>query len=99
MSIMFPTIFALGLRGLGDDDRKLGSSFLVMAIIGGAILTAAMGAVSDAAGIHRAMGVPIVSLGWYWLLRCFRVNQPLTVEKKRAEANSLVGEYRTARHR
>jgi len=63
MSIMFPTIFALGLRGLGDDDRKLGSSFLVMAIIGGAILTAAMGAVSDAAGIHRAMSVPIVSFG------------------------------------
>jgi MFS transporter, FHS family, L-fucose permease len=60
MSVMFPTIFALGLRGLGDDDRKLGSSFLVMAIIGGGILTAIMGAVSDAIGIHRAMGVPIL---------------------------------------
>jgi MFS transporter, FHS family, L-fucose permease len=47
MSVMFPTIFALGLRGLDDDDRKLGSSFLVMAIIGGALLTALMGAVSD----------------------------------------------------
>jgi MFS transporter, FHS family, L-fucose permease len=61
MSVMFPTIFALGLRGLDDDDRKLGSSFLVMAIIGGALLTAAMGAVSDLAGIHRAMAVPILS--------------------------------------
>jgi FHS family L-fucose permease-like MFS transporter len=60
MSVMFPTIFALGLRGLDDDDRKLGSSFLVMAIIGGAILTAVMGAVSDAAGIHRAMAVPML---------------------------------------
>ena len=58
MSIMFPTIFALGLRGLDDDERKLASSFLVMAIIGGATLTIVMGAISDAAGIHRAMIVP-----------------------------------------
>jgi MFS transporter, FHS family, L-fucose permease len=60
MSIMFPTIFALGLRGLDDSDRKIASSFLVMAIIGGATLTVVMGAISDAAGIHRAMIVPIV---------------------------------------
>lgn len=60
MSVMFPTIFALGLRGLDDRARKLGSSFLVMAIIGGAILTALMGAVSDALGIALAMGVPML---------------------------------------
>jgi FHS family L-fucose permease-like MFS transporter len=60
MSIMFPTIFALGLRGLDDDERKIASSFLVMAIIGGATLPAVMGAISDAAGIHRAMVVPIL---------------------------------------
>jgi FHS family L-fucose permease-like MFS transporter len=60
MSIMFPTIFALGLNGLNEEERKLGSSFLVMAIIGGAILPAAMGAVSDIAGIERAMAVPML---------------------------------------
>jgi FHS family L-fucose permease-like MFS transporter len=60
MSVMFPTIFALGLRGLGDDERKLASSFLVMAVIGGATLTVVMGAISDVAGIHRAMGVPML---------------------------------------
>jgi FHS family L-fucose permease-like MFS transporter len=60
MSISFPTIFALGLRGLSDEDRKSASSFLVMAIIGGATLTVLMGAISDALGIHRAMIVPIV---------------------------------------
>jgi FHS family L-fucose permease-like MFS transporter len=60
MSVMFPTIFALGLEGLGDDERKLGSSLIVMSIIGGAILTALMGAVSDQAGIHWAMAVPAV---------------------------------------
>jgi MFS transporter, FHS family, L-fucose permease len=60
MSIMFPTIFALGLRGLGDEARKSASAFLVMAIIGGATLTILMGAISDVAGIHRAMAVPLL---------------------------------------
>jgi len=58
MSIMFPTIFVLGLNGLGDDQRKLGASLLVMAIIGGALLPPLMGGVSDFAGIHWAIMVP-----------------------------------------
>jgi FHS family L-fucose permease-like MFS transporter len=58
MSIMFPTIFASSLRGL-DDLTKLGSSLIVMAIIGGAVLTAVMGAISDSTGLIRlAMLVP-----------------------------------------
>ncbi len=60
MSIMFPTIFALGLRGV-ESARKLASSLLVMAIIGGAVLTPLMGAVSGRAGIHWSMAVPLVS--------------------------------------
>jgi FHS family L-fucose permease-like MFS transporter len=59
MSVMYPTIFALGVDGFSDSDRKLGASLLVMAIIGGAVLTALMGAVSDMAGIARAMLVPL----------------------------------------
>src|SRR5438270_11677513 len=59
MSIMFPTIFAASIRGLGDLT-KLGSSLIVMAIIGGAVFTAAMGLVSDATGhIRFAMLVPL----------------------------------------
>jgi FHS family L-fucose permease-like MFS transporter len=46
MSLMYPTIFALGLQGLGADS-KVGGSFIVMAIIGGAILTPVMGIISD----------------------------------------------------
>jgi FHS family L-fucose permease-like MFS transporter len=57
MSIMFPTIFAGSLKGLGPLT-KTGSSFLVMSIIGGAVLTAVMGAVSDLSGIHVAIAVP-----------------------------------------
>jgi len=58
MSVMYPTIFALGVEGRDDAERKFGSAVLVMAIIGGAVLTAAMGATSDIAGIAHAMLVP-----------------------------------------
>jgi FHS family L-fucose permease-like MFS transporter len=46
MSLMYPTIFALGLRGMGGDS-KVGGSLIVMAIIGGAVLTPLMGIVAD----------------------------------------------------
>lgn len=70
MSIMFPTIFAASLRGLGPLT-KLGSSLIVMAIIGGAVLTAAMGLISDLSGaIRLAMLVPaaafVVVAGFAW---------------------------------
>lgn len=60
MSIQFPTIFALGIEGLGPL-RRAGASLIVMAIIGGAGLTALMGLVSDMAGITNAMLVPVIS--------------------------------------
>ena len=47
MSLMFPTIFALGLKGLGPNT-KIGGSLLVMAMIGGAVFTPAMGIISEA---------------------------------------------------
>jgi FHS family L-fucose permease-like MFS transporter len=56
-SIQFPTIFALSIDGLGNDT-KLGSSLLVMSIVGGAIIPAMMGAISDARGIQFAFWVP-----------------------------------------
>lgn len=68
MSVMYPTIFALGVDGMDDDERKLGAALLVMTIIGGAVLTAAMGMVSDAAGIDRALAIPALSfavVGWF----------------------------------
>jgi FHS family L-fucose permease-like MFS transporter len=46
MSIMFPTIFALGVKGLGPHT-KLGSSFIIMAIVGGAIIPPFMGMFAD----------------------------------------------------
>jgi len=59
MSIMFPTIFSMSLRGLGVYTKS-GSSFLVMAIIGGAVFTAAMGFISRESSINVAYLVPAV---------------------------------------
>ena len=58
MSIMFPTIFSSGLKGMGEDTR-FGSSLLVMTIVGGAILPLFMGAISDISNIHFSFLVPV----------------------------------------
>jgi MFS transporter, FHS family, L-fucose permease len=78
MSIMFPTIFALGLEGLGPLV-KLGGSLLVMAIVGGATLTPIMGWISQhSGGIARAYAVPLFSyvvialFSWYHMQRSVR---------------------------
>jgi FHS family L-fucose permease-like MFS transporter len=60
MSIMYPTIFVLALRDLGPLTKP-GASLVVMAIIGGAVITALMGLVSDATGtVRAAMAVPAI---------------------------------------
>ncbi|UOG75991.1 L-fucose:H+ symporter permease [Hymenobacter tibetensis] len=61
MSIMFPTIFALGIAGLGDDTKP-GSSWLVMSIVGGAIMPYLMGSLIDLRGDNIQVGylIPLV---------------------------------------
>lgn len=61
MSIMFPTIFALGIEGIGEDTKP-GSSWLIMSIAGGAILPFGMGSLIDAYGDHIQIGynIPLV---------------------------------------
>ena len=58
MSLMFPTIFALGIRGLGPLTKKA-SSFLVMAVAGGAFCPPLMGAVADHLGMAIAFVIPL----------------------------------------
>ncbi len=61
MSLMFPTIFALSIKGLGPHT-KLGASIVVMAIIGGAVCTPLMGMISDKThSMALAILVPLVS--------------------------------------
>lgn len=63
MSLMFPTIYGLALdditRGGNPEDAKVGASGLIMAILGGAILTPLQGIISDAHGIYASYLVPM----------------------------------------
>ncbi|MGA8035581.1 MAG: sugar MFS transporter [Candidatus Acidiferrales bacterium] len=58
-SIMFPTIFTLSIEGLGPLTAD-GSGLLVAAIVGGAIIPLAQGAIADRIGIHHAFFLPVV---------------------------------------
>jgi len=64
MSIMFPTIFALGITDLGGDT-EYGSSLLIMSIVGGAIMPRIFGLISDGTGD--------IQLGYFVPLACFVV--------------------------
>jgi FHS family L-fucose permease-like MFS transporter len=64
MSIMFPTIFSLGIKDL-KGDTAFGSSLIIMSIVGGAILTRAFGFISDATNN--------IQLGYFVPLVCFIV--------------------------
>lgn len=74
MSIQYPTIFSLGIKGL-DQDTKYGSSIIVMTIIGGGIVTPIMGFVSDAAGnIPTAELIPALCFAIIFIFAKFRSN-------------------------
>ena len=65
MSLMFPTIYGLSLGGVAQsehpDDAKLGASGLIMAILGGALLTPLQGLVSDNSSIYMSYIIPAIS--------------------------------------
>jgi FHS family L-fucose permease-like MFS transporter len=81
MSIMFPTIFALGIHGLGARAKKA-SSFIVMAIMGGALLPKLMGYIADISNMSRGFIVPMLCFlfvayyGYQWPR--FSKAEPLT---------------------
>lgn len=57
MSLMFPTIYGIALDGIAPEDAKIAASGLIMAILGGALLTPLQAWVSDAAGISVSFAV------------------------------------------
>ena len=66
-SIMFPTIFTLGIAGLGPLTGK-GSSLLIMAIVGGAVIPVLQGVLADHIGVQLAFALPFVCyvyIAWY----------------------------------
>ena len=76
LSIMFPTIFSLSIRGLGDKT-KTGSSLLIMGIVGGAVIPLSLGLVSDKTNIRVAYLVPLICFAYifYFALRNIRVKE------------------------
>jgi len=83
-SIMFPTIFALGIKNLGPFTKR-GSSLLIMAISGAMVVPPVMGKISDLSNIQRAFWVPLLCYAYvlYFALRGYRPrtvpNAPETV--------------------
>ena len=76
MSIMFPTIYGIALEGQGED-AKFGAAFLVMAIVGGALMPTLQGIILDFGGDGYTdliiLGVPEVNFSFILPLTCFIV--------------------------
>ncbi len=76
MSIMFPTIFSLGIQGLGSRTKK-GSSLLIMSIVGGAVFPVIMGRISDISSMQTAYLVPgfCFLVVFYFALKNFNIEK------------------------
>jgi FHS family L-fucose permease-like MFS transporter len=81
MSLMFPTIFGLGCQGLGEDT-KLGASGLIMAILGGALITPLQGAMIDRFNVDLSYLLPLV---------CFVVIGGFAMASSKVERSHLTG--------
>ena len=88
-SIMFPTIFALSLKNLGSLTKR-GSSLLVMSIIGGALIPAAMGKLSDLTNIRTAFILPLICYTYvtYFALRGYRPTGEVVVGEEAATSGA-----------
>lgn len=68
MSLMFPTIYGIALEGVDSMDTTLGAAFLVMAIVGGALMPPLQGMIIDQ---HVILGHPAVNVSFILPLLCF----------------------------
>lgn len=68
MSIMFPTIYGIALENVHERDTSLGAAFLVMAIVGGALMPPLQGLVIDQ---QQLFGLPAVNVSFVLPLVCF----------------------------
>jgi len=78
MSLMFPTIYGIALGGVGTD-AKIGASGLIMAILGGALITPLQGRISDLFGVNASYLVPLACFAVVLAYACYIVNN--SVEK------------------
>lgn len=82
MSIMFPTIFAVGVEGIGADTKSA-SSLIVMSIVGGAVLPPLLGQLSDSSGSFQ--------IAYYVVLLCFIVVALFAWNNRKAAISEAVG--------
>lgn len=68
MSLMFPTIYGIALEDVDSDDTTLGAAFLVMAIVGGALMPPLQGMIIDAGTV---VGLPAVNVSFVLPMICF----------------------------
>jgi FHS family L-fucose permease-like MFS transporter len=87
-SIMWPSIFALSITGLGKYTSQ-GSSFLIMMILGGAILPPVQGKLADSHGIHHSYIIPVIGFAYLiffaWKVSAVLKKQGINVEEIEAE--------------
>jgi MFS transporter, FHS family, L-fucose permease len=92
MSLMFPTIYGIALEGLGEDS-KFAAAFLVMAIVGGAVMPTLQGMILDIGGIGYTdtliLGVPEINFSFFLPFLCFLcvLLFALRVSKQRTSEN------------
>jgi FHS family L-fucose permease-like MFS transporter len=70
MSLMFPTIYGIALEDVDSQDSTLGAAFLVMAIVGGALMPPLQGMIIDQ---HTILGHPAVNVSFVLPLLCFLI--------------------------
>lgn len=70
MSLMFPTIYGIALEGITGEDTKLAASGLIMAILGGALITPVQALVSDLTDISMSFVIPAVCFAVILMYSC-----------------------------
>jgi FHS family L-fucose permease-like MFS transporter len=83
MSLMFPTIYGIALKGLKIEEAKLGSAFLIMSIVGGAILTKAQGGLITDYGVRTSFWLPA---GCFVMIALYGLRCVFAHDKKYSEA-------------
>jgi len=89
MSIMFPTIFALGIKGLGDQTKKA-SSFIVMSIVGGALFPMLMGWIADVSSMSVGFYAPIPLFAFilYYAIEGYKIRHESITRLKKVVAET-----------
>ena len=90
MSLMFPTIYGISLENVSDKDTTLGAAFLVMAIVGGALMPPLQGAIID---LGIVLGHPAVNISYSLPLLCFIIIALygwMTERKRHSEAQGAL---------